>query len=183
MTDFTGYMYPSMTCFKEGTKILTNNGYRPIETLRVGDRISTLWNGFQPIVMIGKRTIYHPASPERVKEQLYVCSPEQYPEVIADLVLTGCHSILVRSFSSDEQRARSIEVNGDLFVTDNRYRVPACVDERATVYPHSGNYDVYHLALEHTDPRMNYGIYANGLLVESCSIRHMNTLANMELLQ
>ena len=41
-------------------------------------------------------------------------------------------------------------------------------DERANPYQTEGEYEVWHLALKHKDENMNYGIYANGLLVESC---------------
>ena len=40
---------------------------------------------------------------------------------------------------------------------------------------------IRYLAIEHTDKRMNYGIFANGLLVETTSIRMMHTLSGMEL--
>lgn len=183
MTDFTGYMYPSMSCFKEGTKILTDKGYRCIEELRKGDRVMTVRHDVQPIEMIGKREIYHPASEERIKDQLYQCDSSRFPAMTEDLVLTGGHSILVKDFINDAQRTKAIHVNGDLFVTDHHYRLPACADDRAIVYHTEGTYTVYHLALKHEDARMNYGIYANGLLVESCSIRHMNSLANMELIE
>ena len=40
---------------------------------------------------------------------------------------------------------------------------------------------IYHIALEHKDNCMNYGIYANGLLVETCSNKNLK-LSNMELI-
>jgi hypothetical protein len=98
------------------------------------------------------------------------------------LILTGCHSILVDGFISEEQRQKTIEVNGDTYVTDERYRLPACADPRASVYPDPGTYIIYHLALENEDYIGNYGIYANGLLVESCSKRYLLELSNMDLL-
>ena len=42
--------------------------------------------------------------------------------------------------------------------------------------------NIYHLALKHRDIYMNYGIYANGLLVESCSERNLRCLSNMRML-
>jgi hypothetical protein len=39
------------------------------------------------------------------------------------------------------------------------------------------------LALENDDYYMNYGIYANGLLVETCSKRFMKELSSMTLLE
>jgi hypothetical protein len=169
-------------CFKEGTKILTDTGYKPIETLRKGDLVKTLKHGFVPINMIGKRDIYNPAQKERIKDQLYKCSSDKYPEIFEDLIITGCHSILVGKFTSKEQREKVIEVNGDAYVTDKKYRLPACADERAYVYEKKGNFTIYHIALENSDYYANYGVYANGLLVETCSKRYLKELSNMELI-
>lgn len=44
-------------CFGEGTLILTPLGPRPIEQLRLGDRVTTLDNGPQPIRWIGRRVV------------------------------------------------------------------------------------------------------------------------------
>ena len=171
-------------CFKEDTKILTDQGYKLIQDLRKGDLVKTLLHGFKPIDLIGKRDIFHSASKERVKEQLYKCSKDHFVEVFEPLILTGCHSILVDEFVSQEQREKSIEINnGRLFITDNKYRLPACVDLRTQVYEIEGTYTIYHLALENNDYLMNYGIYANGLLVESCSKRYLKELSNMELIE
>jgi hypothetical protein len=181
----SGYVYISfeiiqIPCFKENSKILTSTGYVPIEKLREGDLIRTLNHGYKPIYMISKREINHKATNDRIKEQLYKCSSSEYPEIFEPLVLTGCHSILVDKFKDETQRQKVIDVNGDAYVTDNKYRLPACVDTRSSVYETPGLYTVYHLALENIDYYTNYGIYANGLLVESCSKRYLSELSNME---
>jgi hypothetical protein len=169
-------------CFKEGTLILTNRGYLPIQTLRPGDLIKTSKNGFKPINMIGVRELHHRSRKQRIQDQLYKCSQSEYPELFEDLILTGCHSILVDDFVNDDQRETTRSILGKIYVTDNKYRLPACADERASVYEKSGKYSIYHVALEHDDYYMNYGIYANGLLVESCSKRYLKELSNMELI-
>jgi hypothetical protein len=168
-----------VVCFKQGSKILTDKGYKLIQDLRKGDLIKTLKDEYKPIFMIGKRSMHHPASNERIKDQLYKCCQEKYPEIFEPLVITGCHSILVDGFISHDQRAKTIEVNGDTYVTDDKYRLPACVDERASVYEIEGNYTIYHLALENENYYYNYGVYANGLLVETCSKRYLKELSNM----
>jgi surface protein len=173
---------PPPICFKEDTKILTTKGYLPIQELRQGDLIKTINHGYVPICMIGKKELYHPASKERIKEQLYKCSKDQYPEIFEPLIITGCHSILLDEFDNEEQRQETIRINGDTYITDNYWRVPACADQKATVYETPGTYTIYHLALENDDYYMNYGIYANGLLVETCSKRYLKELSNMELL-
>lgn len=181
--DIGKYALPPPPCFKEGSKILTDTGYKPIENLKKGDLVKTLKHGYKSIVMIGKRDIYNPAEKERIKDQLYKCSQREYPELTEDLIITGCHSILVDRFTSKEQREKVIEVNGDAYVTDKKYRLPACIDERASVYENKGNFTIYHIALENDDYYMNYGVYANGLLVETCSKRYLKELSNMELIE
>jgi DNA-binding beta-propeller fold protein YncE len=170
----------SPPCFLHNTQILTDEGYVKIQYLRKGDRIQTLRHGFVPIHIIGFRTIHHPAQKERVKGQLYKYSTTKNPEIFEDLIVTGCHSVLVDDFISPEQREQTNTLMGDIFITDNKYRLPACMDEKhADVYTPSGEYIIYHFALEHADCYMNYGVYANGLLVESSSIRYMKELSQM----
>jgi hypothetical protein len=174
---------PPYPCFKSDTKILTNKGYIPIQDLRKGDLVKTALHNYKPIVMIGKRDIIHPASQERIKEQLYKCTKTNYPEIVEDLIITGCHCILVNDFINPEQREKTIKVNGRIFVTDKKYRLPACVDDKTVVFETPGTYTIYHFALENDNYYMNYGIYANGLLVETCSKRYLKEHSNMSLIE
>ena len=172
-------------CFLEGTKILCfeNNQevYLPIESLRKGDLVKTIYNGYMPINIIGTTSIYNPGNDYRVVNRLYKCSREKYPALFEDLYITGCHSILVPSMT-DDQWENTKAANGDVFVTDNHFRLVACADENAEPFNKEGFMNIYHIALEHPDILMNYGIYANGLLVESCSERNLRYLSNMRIL-
>jgi hypothetical protein len=185
--DGSYYLYPASVCFLEGTKILSLIGeketYVPIENLRKGDLVKTSRDGYKKIDMIGKHEIQHTASKNRLKDELYKCSPSNFPELIEDLIVTGYHNILVNEFVSEEQKQKAIEVNGKIYVTDEKYRLPACVDNRTDVFEKPGKYMIWHLALEHDNYYMNYGIYANGLLVETCSKRYLKELSNMMLLE
>jgi hypothetical protein len=173
---------PPPPCFKKDTKILTDKGYIPVQYLRKGDLVKTLRNEYKAIHMIGKKLLTHDALQERNKKQLFVYRRDQYPEILEDLVITGCHSILVDRFSSEQQREKTIETNGDIYITDNKYRLPAYADEKAFVFELSGDYMIYHLALENEDYYMNYGVYANGLLVETCSKRYLKECSEMTLI-
>jgi len=176
--------YPNtIVCFKEDTKILTDKGHIPIQNLRKGHMVKTLLNDYKPIYMIAKREIYHSALQERVKDQLYKCTKENYPEIFEDLIITGCHSLLVDNFKDDEQRENTIKINGKIYVTDDKYRLPVCLDEKASVYEKEGIYTIYHLALENENILWNYGIFANGLLVESCSKNYLEKKSNMTLIE
>jgi len=173
-------VYPSAPCFLEGTKILCLvNGkgeYRSIESLTPGMLVKTSCNGHKKIHSIGKGYIQNPGNDERSENRLYRCSPENYPELTEILYLTGCHSILVDTLT-DVQREITKKKLGSIFITDQKYRLMTCLDDRAL--PWKGEGTIWHIALENADERMNYGIYANGLLVESCSIRFLKNYSNM----
>lgn len=174
-------------CFKEGSKILVfENGeekYIPIETLRKGMLVKTLLNGYKPVNIIGTSTIFNPCNEKRIKHRLYACKKEHFPELTEDeLVLTGCHSILVDD-PSELQIEKTKEMFGKIYVTDAKFRLIACFDDRAEPYKCEGTFNIYHLALDNDNYYGNYGIYANNLLVESCSIRYLSELSNMKLIE
>ena len=179
------FMYPSAPCFLEGSTILCQvdgvDTYVPVEQMKAGMLVKTLRDGYKKVDMIGKGTISNPASADRTQNRLYHCSPARYPELTKDLYLTGCHSILVDSLT-EVQRKKTIEIMKLTFVTDRKYRLMACVDERAEPWQSEGNYTIWHFALEHENYYANYGVYANGLLVETCSKRFMKELSNLTLL-
>jgi hypothetical protein len=176
--------YP-VTCFKEDTQILTlvdgKETYRPIQLLRKGDLVKTFENGYKAIDMLGKSTMSNPGTDERIKDRLYRLTKENYPELSEDLYITGCHSTLV-DYITPEERTKLVETLGDIYVTERKYRLAACVDQKAIPYNNAGTFTIYHLALENNDYYMNYGVYANGLLVETTSKRWLKELSNMELL-
>lgn len=169
-------------CFKENTKILTDIGYKSIEDLRKGHLVKTFKHGYIPINFIGKKDFFHDNSCVRTENKLYECDKKAYPELFKNLIITGSHCLLIDNFISDEQRDKTIQLQGDLFITDFKYRLPACLDKKTTIFENSGIYTVYHIALEHDDKYMNYGIYANGLLVESCSEFSIKEYSNLTLI-
>jgi hypothetical protein len=176
-------VYPSVPCFLEGTKVLTliygKEEYVPIETLQKGDQIKTTRNGYKKVELIGKGDIQNPATSDRIENRLYKCSPESYPELKEDLYITGCHSILVDTIT-DKQREETMNHLGKIYITDNKYRLMACVDERAEPWNSEGLYNIWHIALENADEKMNYGVYVNGgLLVETCSINILKNHSNL----
>jgi hypothetical protein len=169
-------------CFKKHTKILTNKGYLPIQDLRNGDLVKTLRHGYKPIRYIGKMDIYNPGNYDRTKNRLYLCSKDKYHDLIEDLIITGCHSILVDHLTED-QIAKIQNLSGEVFETDLNYRLPTMIDERSIPYEKEGTFTIYHFALENDDVYMNYGVYANGLLVETCPIIHLKDGSRMELIE
>jgi len=181
------YPMPSgSVCFLQGTTILCSvNGYDmyvPVEELTKDSLVKTLLNGYKKVELIGKEVMNNPGSDERIQNRLYKCTPAKYPELVTDLYITGCHSILVDTIT-DQQKDGLVENLGRIFVTDKKYRLIACVDERAEPWNSEGKYTVWHFALENDNIHMNYGVYVNGgLLVESCGIHVLKNKSNMVLL-
>lgn len=179
-----GYLVDSHAiCFVKGTKIEYLNEkseieYTEIENLRPGMLVNTYKHGLVPITIIGTKKIYNPRNNYRVKDRLFICTPDKFPELKEDLIITGCHNILVDSLN-EQQTMDTLREAQDIFVTDDKYRLMSFLDERAEPYMEEGEYSIYHIALEHPDDMMNYGIYANGLLVESCSKKSMEEKSYM----
>jgi hypothetical protein len=175
-------------CFLEGTKILCYDPEskqeieRPIESLRSGDLVKTTMDGYKAIDTIGTSKIYNPANSMRSKNRLYKYSKENHPELKEDLVITGCHAVLVSELS-DEERRDLIDIQGKVYVTADYYRLIACVDKRSQPYEKEGLFNIWHLALENDNYYFNYGIYANGLKVETASKRMMKEMSGMDLIQ
>ena len=176
-------IYP---CFKEGSKILTLDpetdieSYVHVESLRPGDLIRTSQNGHKAVFHIGKRTLLNPSNDPDPRNRLYRLPKSISKGMTADLYITGEHCILHKSIS-DEFKERVRKHMGDVYITEHQYRVPACIDDRAEPYKDNDPVTIWHFALENHSIYRNYGVYANGLLVESCSIQYLTEMSNMEL--
>ena len=168
-------------CFHEDTLILCNGKYKCVKDLRKGDLVTTRLNGLVPIESIGYSKIYNPANNLRYQNRLFKYPADISIGLYEDLILTGCHSVLVDDLTN-QQKEDIIDALGRIMVTDQKYRLMAYLDERSVPYELEGVHNIWHFALENIDPRMNYGVYANGLLVETTSIRMMHELSGMELI-
>lgn len=178
---FSQVLRLNVPCFKKGTKILTKNGYVAIENLKKGDLVKTLKNNFLPIEIIGKSVIFNAGNKKRIKQRLYKLSKSNYPDLLEDLVLTGSHSLLVNKLT-EKQEEETLKDYGHLLVTDGKLRLETYLDLNADTYTEEGNFTIYHIALENENYYYNYAIWANGLLVETCSKRYLIELSNMTLI-
>jgi hypothetical protein len=183
--EVAGFQNVPLTCFGENTKIMCFVDGREqelmVQDIRNGVLVKTFKSGYKPVCMIGTNKMINSGNDERIKERLYICKKEKYPELTEDLIITGCHSILLDKIT-DEQRISLLKEMGDIYVTEDKYRLTAAMDERAEPHNCAGEFNIYHFALEHDIYVANYGVYANGLLVESCSKRYLAEIANMTML-
>jgi hypothetical protein len=121
---------------------------------------------------IGCTTFKNPDNADRGPNRLFKLTPANYPELTEDLIITGCHSRLVDKLEP-QQKARHLKLMKSLYMTTDKFRLMAFIDEKAEPYIAPGDHEIWHLALENENPVCNYGIYANGLLVETASIKTM----------
>jgi len=177
-------LYSNTVCFLEGSKILCfiNNTeeYIPIEEIQRGTLVKTCLNGYKAVELIGHSKLYNPGNSLRNKDRLYKYTPKNYPELTEDLIITGGHSTLVDELT-DKQKEESFKYRKKLTKTEEKFLLLAVVDEKTEPYTEEGIHTIWHLALENEDPNMNYGCYANGLLVETVSKNRMKELSGMEL--
>jgi hypothetical protein len=136
----------SGSCFLRGTRILTRNGYRPIESLAAGDAVATRFGGFTPVKAIDSFILVReagawvgPSRPVCVKRG--ALGPNM---PAADLCLTASHALFVDGFLMPAGDL----VNGTSIVFE-------MADGRATL-------DFFHIALGQHDV-----IDANGAPCES----------------
>lgn len=171
-------------CFKQGTRILAfikgREQYVPVETLKRGDLVKTSKSGYKSISLIGKKTI-HNSPDSNIKNRLFRYSQHICPELIEDLCITGEHCALV-NVVSDEKLQEIKDHMGQIYTTEGDYRVPAHLDSRAKPYEKEGLYTIWHFALENESPHANYGVYANGLLVESASEEYLQDYSGMNMI-
>lgn len=175
------YIYsPIVICFKENTNILClvdgKETEIPIQNMRKGTLVKTLKSGYLPVEIINSGTVYNSGNEERIMNRLYRLTKEKYPKLKEDLILTGGHSILLDAIKSYELRQTIIKGMRNIFKTEGKYRIFAMLDENAIPYEKQGNFVIWNFVLQNEDKNSNYGIYANGLLVESgfeASVRKM----------
>jgi hypothetical protein len=132
--------------------------------------------------LIGKSPIYNSGDLVRLKNRLYILPKPLFPSLTEDLVLTGCHSLLVDGLYK-EQIFEMGGPDGRLYKTDDKLRLFTCFEPRAIPYQEEGTFTIYHLALESDNDEINFGIWANGLLVETCSKLGLRDFSGMEFIE
>ena len=189
--DPSGFGIPiaiSVVCFREGTLIrcldasLTREVYMPVEHITKDTFVKTFSQGYKRVEVIGYSTLLNPNAQTEADNRLFCYKAgHQIPALFQDLYITGNHCVLVEEFPTEATK-KSVEAHmGEIYKTEGFYRLPACLDQRAEPFVEPGAHKIWHFALESDDIYENFGVYANGLLVETSSIRYMTELSKMTL--
>ena len=157
-------LFGQTICFNKGTKILVWRGnqevYVAVEELKKGDLVKTLNDGYKPIQSMtsGTYTLGRPIDMGMYKMK-------QEGSMMADLEMTGLHSILVDEKDHQEEIDNQLKntCNRKIYC-DNKFRLNVKYSnkfKKMSTQP----YTIYTFSLE--GPKNQYGIWANGVLVES----------------
>ncbi len=145
-------------CFTPGTRVLTETGYRPVETLREGDLLVTRDAGLQPICWIGRKTGLARDNTAPIRIAAHVL-----PGGTAPLIVSPQHRLLFEGYAPE------------LLFGENEVFVPAAhlVDQHAVCRLEGGLVTYIHLMLDR-----HHVIFAEGMATESffVSERGLGTL-------
>jgi hypothetical protein len=182
----TTFLLNPAECFKKGTQILCENDiYIPIEELKIGTLVKTYKHGYKKVITILHDKIFNMCSHDKscsnsfqnICNQMYTYSRESNPYLIADLHLTGGHSLLLDTLTDEESNDMSqINWAKEDFMIEDKYKLLTCYNSKFNISTEQDDVDVYHFILETPKNAKSthvYGIYANGILAESCSILSM----------
>lgn len=169
-------------CFNKGTKILCykNNKevYIPVEQLKQGDLVKTYLHGYKPIYMI-KKGVFTLGN----KGTMGMYKMKKSGSMIDDLEMTGLHAQLIdkndEKYKKDQEKQESKVIyynkqsnkyNSKKVYIDDKYRLLA---EHSSDFEkmRPDKYEIYTFSL---DKQHQYGIWANGVLVETTSQRVVN---------
>jgi hypothetical protein len=162
-------------CFNEGSKILclTKNlkeEYRLVQDLIVGDIVKSYIHGYRPISKIIKGSLIN--TPNEIKKCMYRMKKTDDNGLIEDLIITGCHGILVDELNDDEKNKNPNWAN---YKIDNKFNLISSATEKFEKLTDNNLYNFYHLSLY--DDEINnrrFGVWANGILVETPSIKFLD---------
>ena len=162
----------SGVCFREGTNILClidkKEKYMAIEDIEPETFIKTYKKGYIKAKFIVKGNIMNTNKPTINK--LYKMSKKRFPHLLDDLYITGSHAVLYDNISNENYE--NMEKLNEYYKCDmkieDKYKLIAYYDtDNFEEYNEVGIFNIYHIVLENDDVYKNYGIYANGILVES----------------
>ena len=157
-----------LVCFDESTLILCPSGYVPVTNLKIGDSVVTYKHGNRKISRIRvTKLVLNEEVPQNVnpyKKQGYakhMFRMKKTGDMTDDLLVTGRHGILVDDLSSCSYFVDKV------FDTkiDDKILLDVGLCSRFERETECKEYTIYQIELGGDLPR--YGIYANGVLMES----------------
>jgi len=157
-------------CFNKGTKILCLNSnseeeYVAIENLKKGGLVKTLLHGYKKLDLIATNKLIN--NPNTKTNCMYILEATETNGLTEDLILTGGHGLMVDKLSDEEQEIQ--KKMGFEQMVNGKHLLLACVSNDFKKVKNTNIHTYYHFILENDgdDNNDRYGVYANGVLVET----------------
>ena len=176
------FLNNTCTCFSEGTKILCLNNYQKelkeeyvsVQDLKVGDFVKSYKHGYRKISKILTGSFINNPIEQGASNCMYRMKKTEDNGLIDDLTLTRNHGVLVDKINK-EININNLEVIDDLvsIITADSDKFEKVLDANLHKY--------YHFSLETDgDEDRRFGVWANGLLVETPSNNMMDNATNIK---
>jgi alpha-tubulin suppressor-like RCC1 family protein len=177
-------------CFSEGTKILCykqlenslicilKEEYRLVQHLKIGDLVKSYLHGYRKISKIIKGEFVNNPHTNGCSNCMYRMLKTDDNGLIEDLTLTRNHGVLVEKLTENEE----VKVDkNNLLVIDNLLAIITADSDKFEKVMDTNVYKYYHFALETDgDNDRRFGVWANGILVETPSNNMMDGALNIK---
>jgi alpha-tubulin suppressor-like RCC1 family protein len=182
--------FGEVTCFCEGTKILSLNcsqsqlseqdlveEYRLIQELKVGDFVKSYQHGYRKISKMLSGTFINNPNDD-VSNCMYRMIKTDNNGLIDDVIITRNHGVLVEKLSEREEK--KVDIN-NLEMIDGLISIIAAKCDTFEKVEDIKRYKYWHFSLETDgDNDRRFGVWANGLLVETPSNNMMDNATNVK---
>jgi hypothetical protein len=177
-------------CFSEGTKILCysqlenslisilKEEYRLVQHLKIGELVKSYLHGYRKVSKVLKGSFVNNPNEDGVANCMYRMIKTENNGLIEDLTLTRNHGVLVEKLSKDEEK--KIDKN-NLPVIDGLLSIITADIDKFEKVMDSNVYNYYHFSLDGDgDNDRRFGVWANGILVETPSNNMMDGALNIK---
>jgi hypothetical protein len=182
--------YPVTVCFSEGTKILCytqlenslicilKEEYRLVQHLKIGDLVKSYLHGYRKVSKKLKGSFVNNPKDEGVANCMYRMKKTKDNGLIEDLTLTRNHGVLVEKLTKNEEG--KLDKN-NLPVIDGLLSIITADCDKFEKVLDTNVYKYYHFSLNGDgDNDRRFGVWANGLLVETPSNNMMDGVLNIK---
>jgi alpha-tubulin suppressor-like RCC1 family protein len=167
----------STGCLNNSKKGLAEE-YRLVQDLKVGDFVKSYLHGYRRISKMLSGTFINNPTDDAAGNCMYKMVKTDDNELIDDVIITRNHGVLVSKLS--EKEAEKVDVN-NLEIIDGLISIIAGKCDNFEKVNDTKRYNYCHFSLETDgDNDRRFGVWANGLLVETPSNNMMDNAKNVK---
>ena len=170
------------------TKILCINKnneeiYVPIKDIRVGDYVKTYAHGEKKVTHMLWGYIRNHID-KNPRYSLYCCLKTNENGLNDDLIVTGGTNLLVDGIEklNENEKRKNAYYNEEVKMVDDKILLSCSLTPDFLKMEYEGKVELYQMVLENEDENGSYGIWANNMLMQSCSYKNRRNDQRIKLL-